>query len=200
MQHIIFFGHKMFRGKDTAAKHLIENYGFSRVAFADSLRTYVGELYGLSCEQMTTELKSEVVPRLGITPRKILQDFGAEQRSRDNDIWVRLACKKILDHSSSSGGVDRHVAITDFRFPNEYFFTKRHFDSLGHSVKITTIKVNRHQLDHANLPGSDNISETALDDFANWDYELNNNSTIDDLNKQLDSILCNIGISNVVKF
>lgn len=184
MRHIILLGHKMFRGKDTAALHLIEKYDFFRVAFADSLREHVGKLYNLSWEQMSTELKSVTVPRLKATPRKILQDFGAEQRARDKDIWARLACEKIECTS-------KNIVVTDFRFPNEYDFLKNYFPDATHSssYKITPIKINRSSLDTADLPGSDNISETALNNFQHWDYELENNSTIEDLYEQLDAIL-----------
>lgn len=175
----------MFRGKDTAALHLIEKYDFFRVAFADSLRDHVGKLYNLSWEQMTTELKSKTVPRLSTTPRKILQDFGAEQRARDKDIWARLACEKIESTA-------KNIVVTDFRFPNEYDFLKTYFGnaiSSDESYRITPIKINRTVLDSADLPGSSNISETALDDFTDWQYELNNNSSIENLYGQLDDIL-----------
>lgn len=183
---ILLLGHKMYRGKDTAAKYLIEKWGFTRVAFADSLRESVGSLYDLSWEQMTTELKSEVIPRLGITPRQILQDFGAEQRNRDIDIWARLACEKIAK-------IQGHVVVTDFRFPNEYKFMKQEMHNyVSTNYDIIPIRVNRKELDNVDMPGCNNISETALNDFDGWSFELNNNTTIDDLNQQMRNILVDI--------
>jgi hypothetical protein len=177
-RHIILLGHKMYRGKDTIAQCLISNskYKWKRAAFADALKDHVQRLYSLSYEQMYTELKSDIDPRYGITPRKMLQDFGQEQRIRDPNIWTRIVCEGM------SKDVGNYI-ITDFRFPNEVQYIKQYFKDTP--TLINVVKVIRPSLECQKTPGCDNISETALDGFLDWDYTISNDGTIDDLTKKV---------------
>jgi hypothetical protein len=68
--------------------------------------------------------------------------------------------------------------ITDCRFPNELEAVKAH--------KGITIKVIR---DSGNTVGTTHASETALDDYTEWDYVVDNNGSIEDLKTQVFSIL-----------
>jgi hypothetical protein len=181
---VIMFGHRMYRGKDTAALHLIEKHGFKRFAFADALRHHVGKLYNMSWEQLSTELKSVVDTRYNLTPRQILQDFGREQRNRDPHIWVRQVCEEV-----KNSGLNK-VVITDFRYPNEYYYTKKSLEDCN--ARIVTIRIDRPELDDAPLPGAQNESELALSDFGEWNHIINNDSSVDDLHKKIEYIYHNI--------
>ncbi len=175
---ILMLGHKMQRGKDTAALHLHE-FGFKRYAFADAIRTHCQALYSLSDEQVNTPLKCEIDPRYNIAPRTIMQDFGAEQRARDEDIWARIVATQIKESTHN------RFAITDFRFPNELFYMNRHLSD----CEIVTVKITRENAGLQSLVGSQNNSETALDSFSGWDFIINNDQTIMHLHFNLDKML-----------
>lgn len=52
---IIAVAGKMGSGKDTAVEHLVRNYGFKRMAFADNLKYACMNVFGLSYEQCFDE-------------------------------------------------------------------------------------------------------------------------------------------------
>lgn len=172
---VVMLGHKAQVGKDLLGSHLCENYGFRRFAFADKLKSSVGDLYGFSNAQMYTELKNQIDTRYNITPRRVLQDFGQEQRNRFPDIWADYVFRQIEDDISD--GRNRFV-ITDFRFPNEHTVAARYCDRLN--ANLITVKVTRDDSLRGDFQGKFNISETALDEFE-FDFELANNRTPDKL-------------------
>ena len=60
-------------GKDSIANHLIENYDFTRRAFADPLKQVVQRLFAMSDEQLWGDRKEDIDVRYGLTPRFLLQ-------------------------------------------------------------------------------------------------------------------------------
>jgi hypothetical protein len=105
-------------GKDTVGDYLVKHYGFTRVAFADALKKVVAAAFGLTDGELDGAEKETVVPRLGVSARKIMQEVG--MMFRDDlpkripaltDTWIRAALQHV---------VGPRVVITDIRFPNEY--------------------------------------------------------------------------------
>jgi len=114
-------------GKDTAAQYLIDNYNFTKLSFASSLKDAVSHVFGwdrvlLEGETLESRQWRELVDpwwaeRLSIphlTPRWILQQWGTEvcRVGFHRDIWVASLENKIR---KSEG----NVVITDARFANE---------------------------------------------------------------------------------
>jgi mRNA degradation ribonuclease J1/J2 len=101
--------------------------------------------------------------------RSILQLYGTEifRRRVDNNYWV----KQVKDRCISSN--DDVIIITDCRFPNE--ITEMFCDDYETIVVriIRNINTNEHVSNHA--------SETALDNWKEWSYIVENNGTLDDL-------------------
>lgn len=48
----IGFGYKAGCGKDLACSYLVENHGFTRIAFADSLKSLCAEVFGISYDKL----------------------------------------------------------------------------------------------------------------------------------------------------
>ena len=145
-------------GKDTFAAFLIQDFGFKRYAFADTLRTALEILDpGVVAWGQYTSLRRlvrtygwEVVKRDHPEVRKMLQVLGTEvgRELLGEDIWVEATFKKI-----KAEGAER-VVITDCRFPNELAWVKV---SKGSSVWIDrpgTGAVNGHSSESA-LAGID---------------------------------------------
>ncbi|MCP4395678.1 MAG: hypothetical protein GY804_15630, partial [Alphaproteobacteria bacterium] len=55
-------------GKDSVAKTLIKEFGFTRYAFADVIRRCIGDIFLWSPEHMEKE-KETIDPRWGVSPR-----------------------------------------------------------------------------------------------------------------------------------
>ena len=102
-----------------------------------------------------------------VLTRILLQIYGTEifRKRVDDNFWVKQLEKRILNNKSDI------TIITDCRFENELNICND-----NDNIDKITIRVNRKVI------GQDNhISETALDDWNNWDYIIDNNDTLRNL-------------------
>ena len=193
-------------GKDTIADYLITFKGFKRMSFAGSLKDAVSAVFNWDRELLegttkySREWREQVdtwwAERLNIpdlTPRYILQQWGTEvcRKGFHNDIWTASIENKLRS-------IKEDVVISDCRFPNELESIKR--------AGGVTIRVERGQNpEWTNMAVLYNIcgNEKALEELkkANihaseyssigltYDYYVQNNGTIDDLHKKINSIV-----------
>jgi hypothetical protein len=100
-------------GKSTAAAHLTQHRGFTRVRFAGPLKAMMAAL-GLSEREVDGDLKETPCELLcGRTPRQAMQWLGTEfgRNLIGPDIWIR-AWQAALPATGN-------VVVDDCRFPNE---------------------------------------------------------------------------------
>ena len=164
-------------GKDTIANHLVEHYGFTRIAFADGIRdalytlnprlTDVPDLPGISLASAVNGLGWDLLKRVSAQTRELLQRFGTEvaRDMWDTNFWVNLALRRAVN-------LDK-VVITDVRFPNELEAILKLRGSVWRVIKPEIGAVNRHS------------SETALDHYQ-FDKLILNNGSIDNLHETID--------------
>ena len=86
-------------GKTTLANTLSKRYNLRKIAFADSVKYYVKDIFKVEHKD-----------------RKLIQDFAEKMREIDKDIWVKKVQDKIQDKED--------IVIDDLRFPNEYKMLK----------------------------------------------------------------------------
>ncbi len=197
-------------GKDTIADYLCTFHGFKRVSFAASLKDAVSSVFGWDRELLEGSTKSSREwrekrddwwsERLGmeITPRWVLQYWGTEvcRNSFHKDIWVASVENKLRQTSDN-------IVITDCRFANEVNSIK--------SVGGVTMRVSRGErpvwysaaVDYNNEPQGSEQYQKAIVELANYsvhaseyssigllyDHYIDNNGTIDDLHKQVNSVV-----------
>lgn len=197
-------------GKDTIADYLVNSHEFRRESFANTLKDAVSSVFGWDrtlLEGRTKEARewreqSDVwwSERLGktITPRWVLQQWGTEvcRKSFHDDIWIASLENKLRNSKD-------HVVISDCRFPNEIKAIK---NAGGVVVRVkrgdepdwydaavsankgpdgnATWSLSRLKLEQLKI----HASETAWVG-TQFDHILTNNSTIDDLFKQVDLVL-----------
>ncbi len=187
---------KKRHGKDTFAARLIDQHGFTRIAFADPLKRTMedldpwvrieadeyGILYGpgvVSPPAPDDYVRlSAVLKAIGWEKakeirevRRLLQAHGVAIREHlDEDAWVDAAM-------ATADLVDGPVVITDVRFPNEA-------DTVTYSGRGFLVRVTR--------PGVENLdthsSETALDDVPAY-FEVVNSGTVADLHAEADDVV-----------
>lgn len=197
-------------GKDTIADYLTTFHGFKRVSFAASLKDAVASVFGWDRELIEGSTKSSREwrekrddwwsTRLGmeINPRRVLQQWGTEV-CRDNfhkDIWVASVENKLRQTNDN-------IVITDCRFANEVNSIK--------SVGGITLRVSRGErpvwysaaVDYNNEPEGSEQRLKAMVELGNYavhaseyssigllyDYYIDNNGTIDELHKQVNSVV-----------
>jgi hypothetical protein len=167
-------------GKDTVAQHLVEHYGFTRIAFADPIREAlytlnpvildIPELSGMRLDWLVDKMGWEFVKQDSKQVREYLQRLGTEvaRNQWDQNFWVDLAMKK-------ANGI-ANVVITDVRFPNEYDAIKANGGQVWRINKTI------------NQPVNDHPSEIALDEHS-FDWHIPNYGTVEDLYTVIDSIM-----------
>ena len=108
-------------GKDSVAKVLVEQYEFTRVAFADPIRDLLLELdpildKGNRLSSLVTEYGWEIAKSQSEV-RRLLQTLGVGARSIiDQEIWVIKALRSMSDN--------KNYVVTDVRFKNEMIALK----------------------------------------------------------------------------
>lgn len=197
-------------GKDTAADYLCTFHGFKRMSFAGALKDAVAVIFNWDRELLegstkaSREWREQVdtwwANRLGIpdlTPRWVLQQWGTDvaRKNFHNDIWVASVENRLRD-------IKDDIVITDCRFANELtaiknaggitMRTHRGPNPEWHGFAVTLNTTDNEgarqyalaELNSFNVHASE-YSSVGLD----YDYNLDNNDTIDHLHKQIESII-----------
>ena len=178
---IIGISGKAGSGKDTAAKMLevlyanpdisyedfanrkYKNFADIQVVhFADILKETVQVLFAIGeWETNTQEGKRVTVDWIGKTVRELLQEVGQGLRDAiDPDLWVKALFANTEDWAN--------IIIADVRYPNELEAIKERGGILL-------------RIDRKGAGAGDHSSETALDDYNDWDFHIGNNGSMEDL-------------------
>ena len=155
--------------------------------FADNLKEICKILFGLTDEHFYGSLKDVIIEGHfledinGKTPRQIMQGFGTDViRGNDMDrvfgfgeeLWIKLLMNKIDANSNSN------FVIADVRFQNEVNAIKKRN---GYIIKIVRPNLEDGGLEHS--------SEMGIDDVDNYDFEIINDGTIEELHIKINDIL-----------
>ncbi len=156
-------------GKDTVAKILVENYGYTRIAFADKIRDFLYETNpmfdAIAGEPMFVKNKvdrdgweeAKKSPHI----RRLLQNSGVAARKLfGEDFWVKQALKDIK--------FGENYVLADVRFENEADEIKFTGGQIWRIKRLGIEPVNSH------------LSETQMDGYP-VDQIFINNGTVEDL-------------------
>jgi len=158
----VAFGCQSRVGKDTAADYIRSKLECKVIALSKPLYDImysVQSQLGLPYEKDT----------------KFLQIVGTDWgRAKSPDLWINIALKTIRQHTNEN------ILITDLRFKNEYEALK--------NEGFTVVRIIR---DNRTIDRDPNhISENQLtNQEVNWDFVLENNTTMVDLHSKLDELL-----------
>ena len=174
-------------GKDTVAERLITHHGYKRDSFAKSLKDAVSSMFNWDRELLegnTSESRawreqpdafwSEKMDK-EVTPRWVLQYFGTEvmRQGMYDAIWVDSVIGRYKGENT---------VISDTRFQNEIKTIK------AHSGKILLVK-------RGEIPTREEMQKQGTHQSewdwigANFDYIIENNSSIESLNANIDQFI-----------
>ena len=183
-------------GKDTIGSYLINKYGFTKLSFAGVLKDIIAILFGWDREMLegssneSRKWREQIdswwseklqIPKL--TPRYVLQYFGTElfRNHFHPDIWVISVERQLSKYSN--------CVITDCRFPNEINMLQSNGAKI---IKITRgILPEWYQLyESGKIDKPDDIHPSEyLWIKTKFDYQIENNSKINDLENCIDLII-----------
>ena len=190
---IISISGKIGSGKDTVAD-IIQSIDISRKwevkKWAGKLKQVATLLTGIPMEKWEDQefKKTELGPEWGMTVRDLLQKLGTDamRNGLHENTWVNALMSEYLATTITTGinewdyweeDVLPNWIVTDTRFPNEVKAIK---EKGGILIKI--------ERDTSNTIGTGHISETALDDYTEWDYVIDNNGSLLDLRMKIKDI------------
>lgn len=175
---IVAFGHRKRVGKDTAGKFLLsyirqerKTLTAERGSSGDKIKEVAHRMFkwaGLNDSvyyENHPELKDEILPTLGKSPRQVWIDLGNFGRSIVEKIWMECMLSTVSSQI---------LIITDLRTATEVDYVRKFG---GICVRIDR-NVER---------GNDNL-DNALANYEGWDYVIDNNSTLKDFRSRIISI------------
>jgi cytidylate kinase len=183
LPNIIGICGKKYHGKDTVANHLVQKYGYKRIAFADPIKDICQIVFGLSIEQLNSYMKEEIDDYWKISPRNLMQFIGTDLFRNNmatimpnigDNIWIHVLIRKISNEIQKDPNIK--FVITDVRFDNE----------LEYIAKLNGLKI---KVQRNNIINNDHHESESYTDKLNVDYILNNDDTIDDLYIKIDELL-----------
>jgi dephospho-CoA kinase len=170
-------------GKDTVANHLYIRHGFDRVAFGDALKKNAHATF-----PWVSQFSK---------PRALYQTYGQLMREVEPGVWIRHVERTIrgtIDFRVNTGAEKIGVVVTDLRQPNEYEWARNNGFTI---IRVTAPDEDR--VWRAKLAGDDfteadleHETESHIDSF-DCDYEIHNDSTVDDIKRKIDEIMEAIG-------
>jgi len=119
-------------GKDTVARILTEHDMAFQVAFGDAIRSTAMAMFNLDYQQMNLrDLKEEVIPEWGMSPRQIMQLIGTEcgRQVFGEDVWIKRLAVRIKSLPPT-----QFVVVSDVRTETEAAWVR---DQGGVVVHIT---------------------------------------------------------------
>lgn len=166
-------------GKDTVADHLVDNYGFVKMSFADPMREAlirlnplinVGEVSPIPLATAVRLIGWEELKSQSPDIRGLMQRLGTEvgRQMFGENFWVDLALSRIEPGTN--------VVFADCRFVNEA-------DAIRAAGGVVW-RVERKDFG----PANDHVSERALDHYA-FDDGVSNFDSIDVLNGLVDDLV-----------
>lgn len=181
-------------GKDSVSDFLVDNHGFHKYTFANYLKWLCIEYFGYTKEEMWGEKTEE--------SRRFLHQLGKLLTDMDPNFFVKRIIEQIRrDYANSvETGEEYRAVVSDVRTDAElnlfdrssstFLIPDKIMDS-GVSLtnafdKILVAKVERDiETVLKEEPGLENNIghdiEALTDNHDNWDYYLQNNSTVEDL-------------------
>jgi hypothetical protein len=179
-------------GKGTVADILVEEHNFKKLSFADKLKDGVATVFGWDrsmlegdtrqsreWREQRDEFWSKETKR-NITPRIVLQEFGTDcmRHGFDDSIWVSIVRQELIKNPT------KDFVIPDVRFPNEALMIQKLNGHVWRAIRGPDPVWFRMYQDIGVEPKDVHESEWRWAN-VNFDAQVSNNGTLDDLKNQV---------------
>lgn len=162
---IIVLSGKQFSGKDTVADMIKEHFtDFKEIALASAIKKEFGKLKNITISE---------IERNKPLYRAELIELGNKGRAESPEFWI----KKVIEE-------DGNIIVPDLRLKHELFIFRIHG---AISIRVESNREERAK--RGNLVSEDDPTETQLDNINDWNYVIENNGTLDELQAQVNKII-----------
>lgn len=173
---LILIGGRARSGKDTFADYLYdelvkEDKKVCKIQISQYIKYYATKYFGWDGSEETK-------------PRDLLQHLGTEIIRNKIDKYFHIN-RLVQDIKVLSYYYDYFI-VSDVRLPEEIEIPKREFED------VVSIKLKR-ESDELNDAQKLHITEVGLDNYDDFDYVIDNSSTLDDLKDEAINLLKKIG-------
>lgn len=160
---------KICAGKSTLAANLAVDHGFKCLSFAEPIKRYATELFGMTNKD-----------------RALIQDFGQKMREIDNDIWIKMLVREI------DSNPDKPIVVDDLRFWDEYFTLKNKGFvivrlKVGIFEQVMRIRATYGEDADSHIRRLQHESESYVEEFP-VDFEFDHTVSVADISSKLTSI------------
>ncbi len=172
---VIMICGKARSGKDTLADFIInhlENKKPCKVQIGQYIKYYAMKYFGWDGEEETKPRDLLIHLGTDIIRNKIDQNFHINRLVQDLEVLSYF--------------YDTFI-VSDVRFPVEIEKVKEKYD------EVVTIKISRDS-EELNQSQKSNITETALDNYTDYDYVIDNNGTLEELEQKAVDIIKEVGV------
>jgi hypothetical protein len=176
-------------GKDTVSEYVEKYYTYDKMALATPLKDICKILFNFTDEQLHGNLKEIQDPYWGVSPRTVFQYVGTDIFRKDinkiiptiqDNFWINAIINKYTKIIEKNPNYN--LIVSDLRFQNEC--------SAIHKFSGTVIKISR--------PSSSNVdeheSEAQIDKIVDYDFEIVNDGSLQDLYDKIDDIMKSLNI------
>lgn len=160
-------------GKDTVANFILSHRGGYLYSFADPIRAMLVPLGIDLSDPYWQARKEDVIPALGVSPRRLMQTLGTEwgRQTINPELWLILAKQRLLNFGPG-------MVIADVRFENEASWVRSQGGRVIHIERPNNVAVEA----HASEAGIEFKGEEG-------DIKIVNGGTLEDLQNTIREVL-----------
>lgn len=176
LKKIFIVSGKARHGKDTTCAYIKEicesnNLKVINLSFGSYIKEYVKKITGWDGSEDTKE-----------TVRTMLQQVGTEV-IRDN-IDENFFVKRLMDDIKVYSYFFDIITVSDARLVNEIEIPKSNFSNV---ISINVIRTNFES--NLSLTEQKHRTETGLDNYSNYDYQIINDGTLEELKQKIEKTI-----------
>lgn len=171
LPELIGLAGRMQAGKDTLGAHLVQRYGYSRIAFADKLKLLLGDVDPIITASHTGALfrLSDVLEDRTMEEAKLVSEVRRLLQALGNHAQTYFGPTCWVDAAMRDVAPGKRYVITDVRYIHEV-------EAL-HELGGRVFRIQRPETDNH---GDTHVSETQLDCYGGFDGYILNKGSLDE--------------------